>query len=911
MGVIVMVATYKAMGTSFDGAYFTSGVSDYYSATSGGEPAGQWFGSGVAALGLKGSVNAEAFGRILAGNHPSKPRALVQPCEMKPTPPPAEDPPKTKPSSAKSAERVARCPAYDVTFSLPKSISVLWASGDDRVRREIDKAFDRAVRKTLRWLETNVSLSRSGRAGKFKLKSKLVIAMFDHFVNRSRTWEPHRHRHCVIANMAQRPDGSWTAVNSFELRKWIRMLGPLMGVHFAAEIKNSLGLALVRATDQRGRAASWYEAAGIPKQLCQLWSSRHADLHSLLDGSTVKMDRSTAQARDLAFQLSRQKKQHTPPIKELLDQWGEQAQRYGFDRRSAEQLLKQASPAEFEPAYRQAWEAATQRMTRSEAYFSLREFLQAMCEEIQHLGVDGDKLARRVKQDLERSPEIVHLSKLGGEMRFTTKRMWEIEERLLKNVETLQAQSGPVVSAQIVQSVLKKYPKLDDEQRAAVQQMLTQKSGFRLLTGVAGAGKSIALDVVRTALERGNCRVIGGAISGQATEELAAKAHVTSRTVESYLYHFGKSKGQRLQETVRHHARMLLRALVGKSTWKRPKIKLTKNSVLILDEIGMIDTRSLERLTHHVVKAGCTILGAGDDKQLQPVLAGGPIHFLVEKLGSAFLSKSYRQQDPQDIQAANDLRAGKAEEALANLVQRGRVAIGKDRSNTIKQLVETWVKNGGANRPQDHFVFVQTREEARIINGLLQERRLRQHRTPHLASVRAGSQRIYRGDRVMFQLQYPGIKNGYRGTVLSVNPALGRLTVRLDREPNQEPGKKPAKQVVTVSLRALQRAVREPGDEPISLAYAGTTHRLQGGSTPVAYMLVGGQMTDRQMSYTQLTRGVQKTFLFCDQIHAGDELKDLARAMNKSRAKLMAHDLVRPKQNRSKDRPTHEITLER
>lgn len=918
--VLLMVATYKPMEASFDGRYFTGGGSaSYY--TDGGDPPGQWFGDGIGSLNLSGVVDAQDFRRVLAGLHPHKPRQIVRPCmndnegdESKiPKRAPKPKPKLRNPNGQEQVEstRAPRCPAYDVTFSLPKSLSIVWAAGDANIRRQIDESLDIAVKKSLRWLERNVTLGRTGRAGKRKVRARLVVAMFDHFVNRSRTWEPHRHRHCVIANTAQLPDGSFGAVNSYELRKWIRMLGPMMGVHFAHEFKSRLGVLLERPTDERGRAASWYEVAGVPPALARLWSSRHAELHDLLAGPTIQMDHSTAQARDLAFKLTRHKKERTPAIQELLAQWEQETKRHGLDRRAVEQLLYRSQVMDFEAAYKLAWDAAAERLTKSEAYFNFREFLQVICEEIQHLGVDGDKLARRVKQDLEKSQEIVRLSKLGGEMRYTTKGMWRIEERLLKNIEQLKVQKGPLVSERIIQSVIKKRPHLDAEQQAAIRQLLKQPSGLRLLTGVAGSGKSAALDAVREALERSGSgyRIIGGAISGQAKEELAAKAQINSRTVESYLYHLGKSKRERLKETVRHHARMLLRALVGKSTWKQSKIELTKNSVLILDEIGMIDSRSLERLTHHAVKAGCTILGAGDDKQLQPVLAGGPIHHLLQRVGSAQLTKSYRQKDPLDVEAAQNVREGKAEEALANLAKRGRVTIGKDRSETIHKLVETWVKNGGDRRPQDHFVFVQTREEARHLNRLLQERRLQRQIVPRLASIRAGQQRIYRGDRVMFNVPYraQGIENGFRGTVVSVNPVLGRLAVRLDREPNPSAFGKPKSQVVTVSLKALQKAVREPDDQAVSLAYASTTHKLQGGSTPIAYMLVGGQMTDREMSYTQLTRGVQKTFVFCDKLHAGDDLKGLARSMNKSRAKLMAHDIA-PRETKAMDRPSLEIS---
>jgi len=75
-------------------------------------------------------------------------------------------------------------------------------------------------------------------------------------------------------------------------------------------------------------------------------------------------------------------------------------------------------------------------------------------------------------------------------------------------------------------------------------------------------------------------------------------------------------------------------------------------------------------------------------------------------------------------------------------------------------------------------------------------------------------------------------------------------------------------------------------------------------------MLVGGQMTDRQMSYTQATRGEQKTFVFVDELHAGEDLKDLARSMSKSRPKYMAHDVAEKRKQKPEQTLRHEITRE-
>ena len=82
-----------------------SGVEDYY--LGGGEAVGDWIGSGIIELGLAGRVDAEPLHRVLAGEHPATGDAL-------------------------RASRRVRVPGFDLTFSAPKSVSVLLASAMTR-----------------------------------------------------------------------------------------------------------------------------------------------------------------------------------------------------------------------------------------------------------------------------------------------------------------------------------------------------------------------------------------------------------------------------------------------------------------------------------------------------------------------------------------------------------------------------------------------------------------------------------------------------------------------------------------------------------------------------------------------------------------------------------------------------------
>ena len=70
-------------------------------------------------------------------------------------------------------------------------------------------------------------------------------------------------------------------------------------------------------------------------------------------------------------------------------------------------------------------------------------------------------------------------------------------------------------------------------QRRAVSGITGSGHGVDLVIGVAGAGKTTALDVARMAFEAEGYRVIGTATSGQAARTLGRDANIASSTLEA------------------------------------------------------------------------------------------------------------------------------------------------------------------------------------------------------------------------------------------------------------------------------------------------------------------------------------------------------------------------------------------
>jgi TrwC relaxase len=175
---------------------------DYYVAT--GYPPGRWLGSGLSGLNddagiVAGSVVTEqALAALYAGRDPATGEPLGRPF----------------PTYAAVDGRASRhaVAGFDLTFTVPKSVSVLWAMGNKQTRDLISQAHQQAVKDALRFVEQRVAATRTGHGGTHRVATRGVIAAaFDHWDTRA--GDPNLHTHSVIANKVQGPDGQWRSLD--------------------------------------------------------------------------------------------------------------------------------------------------------------------------------------------------------------------------------------------------------------------------------------------------------------------------------------------------------------------------------------------------------------------------------------------------------------------------------------------------------------------------------------------------------------------------------------------------------------------------------------------------------------------------------------------------------------------------
>jgi conjugative relaxase-like TrwC/TraI family protein len=117
------------------------GLEDYHAGR--GEAPGAWVGSGAATIGLTGPVESGHLALLVEkAHHPLTGEVLGRPHQS-------------------FADRQARC-GFGLTFSAPKSVSVLWAVAGGQIAGEVRAAHVDAVAAALAYLERHAAFSRKG-----------------------------------------------------------------------------------------------------------------------------------------------------------------------------------------------------------------------------------------------------------------------------------------------------------------------------------------------------------------------------------------------------------------------------------------------------------------------------------------------------------------------------------------------------------------------------------------------------------------------------------------------------------------------------------------------------------------------------------------------------------------------------
>jgi conjugative relaxase-like TrwC/TraI family protein len=631
-------------------AYQLSGVAqsldDYY--TGAGEASGRWAGIGAERLGLTGDVNADDLRAVLAGIQPGT-GGLTPDGETIRTHP-------------------RRVPGFDLTFKAPKSVSVLYAVSDDvRVQGAIIDAGEVAVRAALGWLEREAVHVRRGNGNAAYINdlaardplaaemarvrshsaSGVVAAMFRH--RTSRAGDPLLHWHTLVANLAEGPDGRWTAIVHPDIYRAARAAGELFQTVLRDELTESLGIVW-----RAGRTVP--EVAGVPQGLLDQFSKRSKEIEDWLAATGTPDTREGRQTAVLATRRAKPEVEH-----ERFDAaWKTEATAFGWGPEEAESLITSliAAPS---PTFTvdEEWVGELAReLTEHDSTFTRNDLYQAVARRLP----DGGSM-RRIEKTVAAviaTPHVIPIGDTGD--RWTSAELAATERRFLTTA-TSTVGTRNRLPADLVTAALGQFPTIGPDQHAAVMALTRSADAISVLVGPAGTGKTFTLDAVRTAFEAGSYRVVGAAPSAKAAHELEHGAHIPSATIHRLL-----------------------------GSWSRGYDLPNPDTVLVVDESAMAGTRELDALTSRAISHGARVILVGDHHQLPEVTAGGGFAALATSspVTVAELTINRRQSEPWERAALLQLRDGHVAAAVGEYRSHGRVVACADPSAMHIASVTLW-----------------------------------------------------------------------------------------------------------------------------------------------------------------------------------------------------------------------------
>jgi Ti-type conjugative transfer relaxase TraA len=729
------------------------GREDYYAGE--GDEGGVWLGTGAGTLSASGSVDEDGLKALLRGRDPVGGGEL------------------------RRVVRVGGVSAFDLTFKPPKSVSLLWALGDEGVSAETRASHDSAVRQAVRYLEREACQGRRGRDGVRQVRAEgFVAAGFAH--RTSRAGDPLLHTHVVIGNLARGEDGKWGALDSRLLYRHAKTAGFVYQAALRAELTERLRVEW--GPVRRGCA----DLAGVPRSVIEHFSQRRGEVVEHMRERGVQ----SARAAEVAVLETRRGKEAPEPIARLREQWRSRAAEHGLDREVLDTLIGR------EPERRGHRRPAPDELTEQASTFT-RDIVQAVAA----AQADGAPLERieELADELLARADVVELQSIEGkgpiERRFTTTGMLAVERALLDGADERRGEGAGLADRDAVEQTLDERRDLSAEQAAAVRALTRSGDGVQILRAAAGTGKTYALDAAKQAWERSEHQVIGCALSARAARELEDQAGIDATTIAR---------------------------LRGELERGRP---LDDRTVLVVDEAGMVGSRVLAELAEHATEARAKLVLVGDDRQLPEINAGGGFRGLADRLGCIELTEVRRQRHEWDREALDALRQGDVETWAGAYRERGRIVARPTADATRTQLVSDWWR--AAQQPDADAVMIAHRRLD--VADLNRRARALLGATGQLGDVEleACGRGFAVGDRVVASRndRRLGVVNGDRGEVVAID--LDRRTAHLRLSGG-----------ATVNLDATYL-----DDGHLDHGYALTAHKAQGATVDHAFVLGSDQLS--------------------------------------------------------------------
>ncbi len=509
------------------------GAEDYYSGE--GEAPGEWIGDATASLGLEGEVGEDQLVAMLTGRNPVDGESLL---------------------SMQGVRGDGPVPGFDLTFSAPKSVSLLWGLGGPVAALEVQAAHREAVQAALTYMQRNACWTRRGAGGaEFVKGNGYLAAAYRH--RSSRNGDPQLHTHVLIANATQGPDGRWTRLYHPAIYDHATTASYIYEAHLRHELSQRLG---VRWQEVRKGIA---EIEGFADEHLRAFSTRRAEILEAAGPDA------SARAMQVATLATRKPKEADVGRGELLERWRSRAEEIGLDREAIErsfdaELRLRLGAAEARTV--STWQV-DRAVSAAASHFDRRDAVQAVAGLLPS-GAPGSEVERMADAFLA-SEAVIQIAESAKGPRYTTQRIWKLEREALAAVERMKTQGPPPAGELIAARVIHSRPTLKGDQREMIRRLLTNPEGVAVMIGEAGTGKTFAIVAAAEGWAQEGIELRAAAPTWRAANVMRDES-LPATSIASLLVELDRAEYE------------------GEGG-------LTQGSVLLIDEGGMVDSATLAR----------------------------------------------------------------------------------------------------------------------------------------------------------------------------------------------------------------------------------------------------------------------------------------------------------------------------
>ncbi|ROS73071.1 MobF family relaxase [Cellulomonas sp. PhB143] len=796
---------------------------------------------------------------------------------------------------------------FDLTFSVPKSVSVLWGLADATTQELIVAAHHDAVGQVLDFFEREVAATRTGHGGAAQVPVVGVAATaYDHWDSRSN--DPQLHTHLVISNKVKAAhDGQWRTLDSRALHHAVVAVSEHYNAVLADRLTNTFGIGWQRRERGADRSAQW-EIAGVPDDLLVEFSSRSRDIEVASDQLIADYTathgrrpsaRVTVKLRAQATLATRPEKSiHS--LADLTAAWRRRAEHLvgddptGWARglakgRSTRVLTVDAVPLDVVDQLavevvaavsqkRSTWQRWNLWAEASRRTMGLR--FATVEDREQVVAMITDAATRRSVQltpgELASSPATLRredgssmLRPRHGEI-FTSDELLRMEDRLLALAADRTGTGSATRLLHRNASPGPGEPWLDVEQAEAVRRILVSGRSLDVLVGPAGTGKTTTMRALLNAwvAEHGTGAVVGMAPSAIAAQVLAEDLGIRCDNTAKWIYDH------------RH----------GRADF-RP------GQLVIVDEATLTSTRDLDFITTGAAQVGAKVVLVGDPAQLQSVDAGGAFAMLVAARGDDVPRLTEVHRFTHDWEKTASLRLRDGDAAVVDRYEtHDRIREGST-DEMVDAAYAAWRHDVDAGRAS--VLVTGTADTVRQLNDRARAERIRTGLTSAGRDVVLRDDRpASAGDVIITRRNDRRLRAGRRGWVRNGDRWIV-THVRRDGGLEVSPeGRRRGSMVLPSSYVA----------DHVDLGYAVTAHRAQGLTVDTAHVVVSSSST-RENLYVSMTRGRDANTAYValdrpDPLHVNPADPDVtARSVmlgvvNHTGTEASAHQVIETEENR-------------